>query len=253
MINKLHTYLLFGDLFCGVEHYSDDKKDIINMTLLKKIKSEVRIHSNVSVDTINNLKEHLGQGQHISLVINTSQVLTKRIESVETDAAKLLYLAFPNIKVDDIYYEILRQEGTVFISICRKDYISNLLSEYEESGLKVINISLGSLIVSNIINYIAETTVRTSNTIITSNNGLIRDMKPTDDNVHKSYDLNGLKCSSKQLGSLSGAFRVILSNYTPVSNLSPFEDYLLTEFRQTRFFKTFSRACNHFYFGSVTG
>ena len=103
MFKKLKTYLLFGNSYCGIEHTS---KATIEAILLEKKKNEVTIHDSFDAKTIAEIAQKLPKKQHVFLVVNNTEVLNKFVESNEKQPNRLLFEAFPNLAINDFYYEI---------------------------------------------------------------------------------------------------------------------------------------------------
>lgn len=130
MLATLKAYLQFGNRFCGIEHTSKNGQEKLYVTLLKKTKKEVDIENSFDATTIEDLAEKLPKNQHTVLIINNQHVLTKTVKSNQTEELKLVYKAFPNIKLEDFYYEVLVQKSIYSVSICRKTYIEELIRNY---------------------------------------------------------------------------------------------------------------------------
>jgi len=174
MFSKLITYSKFGSLFCGVEHTIIDDKEQLNVLLLRKNNNEFKIESNFNSHNIADLKNQLKATQHLFLIINNQDVLTKQIEGIhETHIA--VSKAFPNLKLDDFYYEVLSSNEDTFVAICRKDRVDTLIKQYNRHNFNIINFSLGSLIVSQLKSIINDSIVNTSNSIVTFNDKEISD------------------------------------------------------------------------------
>ena len=141
MLNRFLTYLKLGNCFCGIEHSSKNGADIIYGIQLKQSKGELNIESSFEEKTIEDASNKLAKNQHLTLVINNDKVLSKFIESDQQDTLKLVYKVFPNANLKDFYFEILSQKNNHFVSLCRKDYVDNIIKDYE----KLINICPGAL------------------------------------------------------------------------------------------------------------
>lgn len=247
MFDAISTYLQFGSRFCGIEHTSENGplhrrggQDKLYVTLLKKTKKEVDIESSFNVTTIKTLAEKLLKNQHAVLIINNESVLTKKIESDQTDNLKLVYKAFPNIKLEDFYYEVLKQESTHFVSICRKTYIEELINEYKTNCVFIIDISLGNISASGITDYINSKIVSTTNAHITiEEDKSISAIEKVTDLQQTNYDANGIKISNTQLLSFSGALNSIVNNYHPHTNFVVYKQLLLNNYKHSRFFSQF--------------
>lgn len=239
MLNEIKTYLQFGNLYCGIEHTSKNVQNKLYATLLKKTKKEVDIESSFDTTTIKAIAEQLPKNGHAVLIINNESVLTKTVKSDVTDPLKLVHKAFPNIKLEDFYYEVLKQESIHFVSICRKAYVEDLIKEYSTQGVSIIDISLGNTIVYSICEFINSDTILTSNTHLTIKDNSITAIEKVNDIQQVDYDINGIKISNQQLLSFSGALDTIVKNYMPHTNFETYKILLLNNYKQSRFFRQF--------------
>ncbi|MFI1772540.1 hypothetical protein [Thalassobellus citreus] len=235
----MKTYLTYGNRFCGVEHTTQKGEDIIYTTVLKKTKKELDIEQAFKATSIDDLVSKLQKKQAVCFIINNDHVLTKRIESKQTDRSKLVYNAFPNINLEDFFYEVFTQENIQFISICRKAYVETLIEKYNEQGLSIINISFGNTLVSSVFNYIQSKSILTSNARISIKNKHIISIEKADLEQDTNYDINGLQISNNHLLATSGALHTVLGNFYATSNFEELKQSLKNGYAQTRFFTQF--------------
>ncbi|MCB0745288.1 MAG: hypothetical protein KDC67_15370 [Ignavibacteriae bacterium] len=231
------TYLMFGNHFCGVEHTSNQEGDVIFGTVLKRSKKELHVASSFEVKSMEEVLHELSKNQHITLVVNNDKVLVKTVESEQKEASKLVYKAFPNINIEEFYYEILSQGNTHFISLCRKVYINKIIENYAQLKLSVINMTLGNSLIGTLTSFINEADVYSSNAkILLDNNQIVQIEKGA---KHDEYNINGLKVSSYHLLSFSGALQSVLNNSETQTNFFKEKQQLNDTFKQTRFFNVF--------------
>ena len=248
MQNTFSTYLLYGKRFCGVEHSSQNADEILNATVLIRSKNELNIQASFVENTVEALAKKLPKHQHIGLVINNDMVLSKTIKTDQSDALKLVYSAFPNIDLEAFYFEVLSQKNIHFISICRKNYIDNLVEDYEKHKLSILNISLGSHGLINLIDFIEHHTIYTSNAKIALEQKAIIEIEK-EGVQSENYDVNGIRVTNQQLLSFSGAMETILKNTEVKTNFTTEKNRLKDAYKQTRFFNQFSMFGGVFIFG----
>ena len=239
MRERLLKYLNYGHHFCGIEHTVKNGQDVINLTLLKQSKKELIVEDFFEdYSTIDDIAKELYKNQHIYLVLNNDKVLTKTIESEQQDDLKLVYKAFPNINLDEFYYEVLSQTKSHHIALCRKDYIEDIIKKYSELKLSIIAVSLGNTLVGSISSFINRNDIYSSNSKITLDGNSVTQIEKTDV-LSESYDINGLNIQSEQLLSFSGALQTYLNTSNTFGNLSERESTLKEDYKQTRFFNLF--------------
>ena len=235
MLIRFWTYLQYGNRFCGIEHTTRNGEDIIYGSILKKSGKELNTELTFEVKTIDDLSKKLNRHQHLVLAINNDKVLSKAIENEQDDVLKLVYKAFPNINLDDFYFEILSQKNRHFITLCRKDYVNSLIEAYSKLKLSIIDISLGNNLIGNISSFLSDERICSSNSVIKIENSQVTQIKK--DNVTiKDYDINGLTISNLHLLSFSGALQTVLKSSSTKSNFFAEKEHLITNYKQTRFF-----------------
>jgi hypothetical protein len=239
MLKKIKTYLKYGTHFCGIEHTIFNGENVIYGTIFIKSKKTVDIESFFNEYSIENTIAKLSKKQHIFLVINDDNILTKRIESEQTELEKLVHNAFPNINLEDFVYEVLTQHNNHFISICRKEYVEELISNYKNFGGFVINISLGNTLASSIVQYIKEETLLSSNANIVLKDNEIISIERREVESIANYDINGLKINSTQVLSSAAALAEILQNFNPRTNFNVLKKSIREDYLQSRFFSQF--------------
>jgi len=248
MLNRFWTYLLFGNRFCGLEHSSSGEEESIIVSLVKHSKKELNREFAYELKSIKEVFVKLAKNQHAYLIVNNEKVLSKTTHSNEKDIQKLVYKSFPNINLDDFYFEVLSDNNIHFISICRKDYLDLLIKNYLQQNIHITNISLGNNIISTIKTFIKEQEVFTSNSLINIEKKQIISIDKTLINK-EFYDINSLRVSSTEVLSFSAAIQSILKNNNTATNLKEKHHVLLNEFKQTRFFNQFLKFSGIFILG----
>jgi hypothetical protein len=239
MRDKLITYLRYGNRFFGVEQTQQNGEDIFFGLVLKKKRKQIDVETSFKAKNFNDLKSLVPKGKAINLVINTNAVLTKCVKSNNEDIKKLVFLAFPNIKVDDFYYESLNQGENSFVSICRKSYIDDLLKVYDSKGIPIIDFSLGNLISSTLVPHVDFDEIESSNTIISIKDKSIIGLIASKQEQNLSFNVNGLDIKNIELLSCASALNQIINGNRIQSSFEDVKQELTTEFNQKQFFNQF--------------
>ncbi|GAA3614646.1 hypothetical protein Q4Q39_02605 [Flavivirga amylovorans] len=239
MLRGIKTYLEYSNLFCGVEHSYKGGQDIIYTTLLKKKKKVLVVENRFEDLSFDKTISKLPKKQHICLIINNDHVLTKLIDSPETVALKIVYKAFPNIDLNDFYYEVLNQKKSQLVTICRKTYVDALVNHYSEDGFFVINVSLGNSIVYGISEFLKSQDIITSNATVSFENHAVYAIEKTQIKDNTIFNINGLEITNDYILSFSGALNTLLNKFNPVTNLDELTSSLKNNFKQTKFFNVF--------------
>jgi len=239
MIKKTRSYLQYGNRFCGIEHTIKNEKEIIISTILIQSKKEIDIESYFEAQTVEEACQKIKKKQHVSLVINNDKVISKKIESEQKAPLKLIQKAFPNININDFFYEVLSEENIHFVSLCRKSYVQEIIDAYKKLNIFIISVSMGNSSISVIKSFIDSNVVYTSNSKILIENDVIT--KIIKDNYFEdyNYNLNGLTISGTGLLSFSAALNTLLKVNITKTNLDAIKTTLLSDFKQIRFFQQF--------------
>lgn len=239
MTKELLSNLKFGNRFYGVEQTQLDGEDKYYGVVLKKKRKQLDIETSFGIGGLDEFKTQIPKGKPIVLIINTNSVLTKCVQSNTNDSLKLVHIAFPNIKVEDFYYEVVSQAENHFISICRKVYVDDLLKDYALKHIAVIDFTLGSLISSVVTPFIDSDNIKTSNASISIEDKLIIDIKTKESQVEGSYAINGINIKSNQLLSFSGALNLVVKSQYIQSSFVDVKKELKSTFKQKVFANQF--------------
>ncbi|AXP80813.1 hypothetical protein CJ739_1727 [Mariniflexile rhizosphaerae] len=241
MLERFKTYLEYGNRFCGVEHGSHNGQEAFYATVLKKDRKSVSVVDFFDSADFEGMVSKLNKKQPVFLVVNNDSVLTKHIESSQTEASKLMHNAFPNINPEDFFYEIVSQGSSHLLSICRKAYVEGLVLDYKGHGFSVIGISLGNGLVTGIAPFLDSTSIMTSNACLTMNMGAVASIEKKNIEDTVTYDVNGLRANNFQLLSMAAALDIVLERFRPLSNFGILKLSLKNDYKQARFFAVFVR------------
>ncbi len=234
MLQKLVTYGTFGTLFCGVEHTSKKGIASINGLLLKQRKNEFSIVDEFNVTTVADLKNHINIKQHLFLTINTEKVLFKAIDG-EFDHQKAVTIAFPNLKIEEFFYESHISNDQTYIAICRKDVIESILKDYTANKFHVIGFSLGNLGISQLESFIETSSIQTSNSHVHFTNNTIATITISEVE-QENYVINGLKIHNTSILSLTGILAYFMNSLSIHSNFADTATQLNSNHKQQRIF-----------------
>lgn len=240
-MSKLFKNIVFGKLYCGIEHSIVEGKHSLNYLLLKKQKQEFSLEKEGSSANITEFKKLLKKEQPVFVIINNEHVITKTLPN-KIEPQKAVQSAFPNLDINDFYYEVHSTKENIFVSICRREYADGLISEYEAVSIHVIDFSLGSLISTQILPYIEDAKICTSNSQLIIKNKEITEIIKTDAPTNETYFINDLEIKGASINCLSG----ILCYYTEISktkgSFAVLKNKLRADFIQKQLFNLGLRA-----------
>lgn len=241
MKDKLISYLTYGNRFYSVEQTLVNGNAVYYGIELKKSKNQVEVEDNFQYDNLDEISKQIPKIKAVFLVINNEFIITKKIESVDTETLKLVHQAFPNIKIDDFYYEVLKQNNIHFVSICRKMYLDKLLDDYRSYNISVVDFSLGNLMLSSIANLISEKVIYTTNATVTKDDNQIHSIQVAENLTESSYNFNDTNLTNNELLNFSSALSLITNTKQTVSAFNNKEHVLLSRFKEKRFFNQFTK------------
>ncbi|HHC81161.1 MAG TPA: hypothetical protein ENK46_14870 [Flavobacteriia bacterium] len=233
---KIGSYITFGKRFCGVEHTFTDGQEILRSLVLAKKKGELLLENTLEVTSIEALKEQLAAKQHLFLIINTEQVLCKELDGIY-ESSKAVGMAFPNVVLDDFFYELLVTDNHTYVAICRKDVIENIIKTYHENQFRIIGFSLGNVVASQLVGFVKNRLLKTSNGVISFNHQKITGIHLSEQASKEKYTINGLQISSNEVLPLSGILAYFTKRKTAISNFSEYINALYIDFKSRRIFE----------------
>ena len=233
MLKNIIKYLNYGLHYAAIEHHTVAEKEHLRILLIKKNKNEFSIQSQQGHENLEQLKTVFKENQHLYLNINNNQVITKIITK-ELDQNKALRTAFPNIKSSDFYFEIVQFTAKTSVSICRKNYINNLLDSYKKLKIKVIGFSLANCAIQHLISFVEINKINTNNATVTINNNQIQDILPNENIEVKNYTINGLEISNNYILTLATIIAYYTNSTVSNGNCSIQNNFLKKQYLQEK-------------------
>ncbi len=240
MFDKLKHFFLFGNTYYGVEHTVVENEETILAVSLKKKKNNLDIVLKENVKAFEDITNYIPKKSGIALVINNDKVLSKKIPLSNDEDLKLIQKAYPNINSNEFYFDILPQQDSCFIAICRKEYVDNIIEDYRNKNLYVVNVSFGNHALLNIKDFVDSDEVYTSNALIRKDQNGITDISWQTNVIAQNYDINGLSVSSMFLLSFAATLNLVVQKKgNKHSNFESKYKLLIDEYQQQRFFSQF--------------
>lgn len=210
MLSKLRSYWNYGSTFCGIEMTTVEGREKLFGATAKKRQGEFTDLKFLQF-SLADVEKNLPKQQHCFLAINSDKVLIKSVPNQESDL-KNVSAAFPGLSLTDFYYEILKTPYNSIVTICRKDYVKNVLRELEKRHIHVLGFQLGITPLQVLAPLLKEEEVNVSRYQIGIEHNNIRDFVPTEHQNGLTYELEDIKVASEYLLSLA-----LLFNYTGAS------------------------------------
>ncbi len=236
MVNKFKTYLKEGFTYTSLEIVASEQGEAYFLLELKKTKNELIITNKKELKKLEDLPNHIKKKHPFFLCVNTSNVLTKKVENTNTDAIEaIVNQAFPNLDLSNFYYEVIQIATNPIVTISRKEPIDAILHKLKEMQIRISKFSLGISAIDTVLPYLNDESITLSNFQINISDTGIDAVLPTGSDTKKTYTINGLELSSDHLLS----FSQILGNLNQSSrntNFGPLTKNLKWEFENHRIF-----------------
>lgn len=224
--------ILLGKEYLAVEFFHSDRKEKFSLLKVQKKRNELTIAQMEILGHIDELSVHKSKVP-FALIINNDQVLQKEVQGIEPNDKKVLHKAFPNLNVEDFYYEIWRHGQVSLIAICRKSYVDELLGRLgKEFSIAVI--SLGVSGISSLSGFAAPSLFTTNTQSISLD--MSENLISLNVSQNADYNINGLDVPNTHLLAFCGILKFILPSAT-TGNIIDLTAVLNENFHQKTFFE----------------
>ena len=157
MLTKLKTYINEGFTYTGLEITRSEQGETYFLLEIKKTNTELLISHKKELNGLGEVAEALNTQHPIFVCVNTPDVLTKKVDNVNTtNCEALVDQAFPNLDLDNFYYELIHQAGNAIVTISKKESIDGLIKRFQESKIKISKFSLGISAIENVLRYVED-------------------------------------------------------------------------------------------------
>lgn len=206
-------YIIKGFSFKGLEIFELENHTFYSLTELKMKKNEIHVVSERVFGTIQEVAPHIKKTDMLSIAINSSQILKKwSLPDSKLDIEQKVIQAFPNLDLHKFYFEILAVENLGMVSIGKREYVNNLLSELETHNIVPMRISLGISDIGTTIPYFEASNIQGSNFRIKKLDNSGYEFEPDIPSQHYNLEINGLDMSSTSLLSFSAFLGYFISS-----------------------------------------
>lgn len=192
-----------------------DSTMLFHLLILERKQDElVILKQSFDLSSFDKLKELVNENNAIHLTLNGKGILHKKIkENLQSDY-QFLQSILPNAETDDFVIEQYPITDGVIGCIIRKEIFEKILLEFQQAGLWVTSVSLGSFDVKHIVPFIegTPTQIFTSTQIIEFNGQQeLIDFSKNNNAEIQTIDLGGEKINSRGLVAYAGAFKSLMN------------------------------------------
>lgn len=233
MLSKLRSYWNYGSTFCGIEMTTVEGREKLFGATAKKRKGEFTDLDFLQF-SLTDVDKNLPKQQHCFLAINSDKVLIKSVPNQESDL-KTVSAAFPGLSLTDFYYEILKTPYSSMVSICRKDYVQNVLVALERQQIHVLGFHLGITPLQVLVPLLKEEEVSIPRYQIGIEDNNISNLVSNEHQNELTYELEDIKVASEHLLSLALLFNYTGSAFNSSNNFAE-ENKNLSKLHQEKVF-----------------
>ncbi|HAV54821.1 MAG TPA: hypothetical protein DCX41_07835 [Aequorivita sp.] len=233
MLSKLRSYWKYGSTFCGIELSTVEGGEKVFGATAKKRQGEFTDLKFLQF-SLTDVDKNLPQQQHCFLAINSHKVLIKSVPNQESDL-KTVSTAFPGLSLTDFYYEILKTPHNSIVSICRKDYVQNVLVALERQQIHVLSFHLGITPLQVLVPLLTKNKVSIPRYQIDIEDNNISNLVSNEHQNGLTYELEDIKVASEHLLSLALLFNYTGSAFNSSNNFAE-ENKNLSKLHQEKVF-----------------
>ena len=144
MLRFVKTYIIEGKTSQALEIFEVNGKEYFALLVLENRKGELELVTEHLVETFDRLLVLIEKKMPLFVTFNTPKVLKKQITTKINDSSEVLVVnAFPNLELDNFYYQLLKSKDRSVVSISKKDHINGYLEQFDKAGLQPFQIALG--------------------------------------------------------------------------------------------------------------
>lgn len=140
-------YLVKSEVFV-VEACYEESGLVYYYTYLKNKNNKLSVNSTNSSDKLEFPGEVTKNKTPLVLILNGKGVILKKVNLNDENADSfetLIRNNLPAINVDDFYIQLYRQENSsCFISLCRRDLLDNITSQFSKANQDLANVFIGA-------------------------------------------------------------------------------------------------------------
>lgn len=235
MFGAIAKHIVEGNSYFGLEIFQANDRELFSLLQMKLKKGELEVVLEKTSEDLKELVPLINSKAPLFLTINTSKVLKKEtLKGGQGEAQHIVIDAFPNLELDNFYYQILHGVANDVVAISKKDYVELYLKKLENIGLKPYSLVLGASQITNIQGFI-KGELTGSNFTVSINEIGIDQFKLSNEHLPESIELEGITVNSNSLLSFAHIIGH-LQNAVQVNNLVSKNNLFDNDFKNRRVF-----------------
>ncbi len=236
MLTKLSSYNPIGKTLLALEHSEKEGNVLILGLEIQYKNDELDIAQSFITEAYGDIVEYVKTTHTTSLVITDDNVLTKEVSITGTDN-EILSEGFPNLNLDDFYYQILKTPAKSFIAVCRKQYVDNILTSYKNAEINITEISLGNLKIAALLPYLGDQDILSYTSVFRVEGGSVLAIDQKDVNTQATYNIENFSVDNTHSLPLATVLNSFSNETIITGNIDEKNLQLENELKETNFFK----------------
>jgi hypothetical protein len=215
---------LTKNAICGVECVFDESGLSFNYAVLQIKKNKVEIaQQGTSLDSNEILKIAKKESSPIILIISGKGVIVKKIIFSENDSLQLkdlLQQHLPAIPFNEFHIQFYKNsENSGNISVCRKEQVNELISQFTKDKTEIVNVFIGPLI-CNALSSITSNYNRLSTSVnqLELVSGFVESVQSNTNAEPVVLEIDGLKVMPSQTLSFASGFGYLTQQHNFISD-----------------------------------
>ncbi len=235
MANLLSSYNPIRKTLVSIEYSIQEGKPILFGLELVQKKGELDINQTFTLKQPEELSK-FSKTTHLSLVITDDNVLSKEVQQTGIDA-EIVAEAFPNLNLNDFYYQILRSTSSSFIAVCRKEYVETCIEKFQKAGNIITTVSLGVLKMTALSRYAQDTPLKSYTAEVGFSNEELISIISKREHIEERHNIEGLIFPTTHTLPLAVILDIVFNTGKISGNLETRNQELQKRYKETRFFK----------------
>ncbi|WP_422349029.1 hypothetical protein [Flagellimonas sp.] len=225
-------HIVEGNSYQGLEIFEIEGKIWYAILHIQKKKDELHVKFEQTFDSLENASSYVRRHTILFLSVNTSKVLIRSVgKESKLGPEQLVMNAFPNLDLENFYFQTMDMHGEQQVTISKKDYLDPLLEKLAPYGIVPAQVALGPTPVQCILGHMDSAKILGSNYKLSQDGKLEMTHNTTDEKVK----VGGLILSSRSLTSFAQILGY-LGGKPILGNLEKVNSYLYNLYQNGRFF-----------------
>lgn len=246
MLKKIIRHITEGKTYQGLEIFDFEGKEKFSLLKLEQKKGELNLLDSKTSVKLDEILPCIEKKAPLFVTFNSSQVLKKNIVSeIKNNPELLLVNAFPNLELDNFYYQVAQADENAIVCISKKEHIEWYLEQLKKIGLMPFQISLGVSEINSLSGHI-NGNILGSNFEVNFEDGKFDRFNSSKESDSSSVNIGGLQLLQNQILSFSQIL-AYFNKKSKITNLDSINTALVNSFKNLKVFDFGSKVALGFF------